>query len=163
MPERVCEVCGRAFTQVPGRPARRCPHHRRYGAEHQAARAAGIEQAYGTACCRCGRPLMRGQVIHLDHNDSGQGYRGWSHEHCNTAAGAAKGNAARAAAYRKANGLPVRASTASTPPARTVLPPVPLPPGPPRPDPSIRHSPDCRCGGAVFYPGPGPFWTSRCW
>jgi hypothetical protein len=110
MAVRTCEICGGTFVQNGGRPAKRCPAHRRYGAAHRAARQAGLAAAYGTACCRCGRPLQPGQAIHLDHADDGQGYRGWSHEHCNTSAGAAKSNRARAAAYRAlVNGQPPKA------------------------------------------------------
>jgi hypothetical protein len=110
VPQRICEVCGAGFHQGPGRPARYCPAHRgRYGAPHQAARAAGIEQAYDTPCCRCGRLMRRGQAIHLDHTDSGTGYRGFAHASCNTSAGASRGNKMRAAAYRaQVNGQPVK-------------------------------------------------------
>jgi hypothetical protein len=40
-----------------------------YSAKHQQLRKALLPQAYGTACCRCGRPLLPGQEIHLDHDD----------------------------------------------------------------------------------------------
>ena len=98
MPIRTCEVCGGQFTQGRGRPARRCPEHQRYGGQHQTIRAAGIDAAFGTPCTRCGKPLMLGQEVHLDHRDSGPGYRGFSHASCNMRAGAVKGNKMRARA-----------------------------------------------------------------
>jgi hypothetical protein len=154
MPERVCETCGAGFFQGPGRPARYCPRHRRYGAAHQAARAAGIGAAYDSPCCRCGKPLQPGEPVHLDHHDDGQGYRGWSHESCNTSAGAARGNRLRAAAYRaRVNGPRPAVSMPAAPAAPAAEPPDSLP----------RHSPDCSCGGTVTWPGPVGLWTSRCW
>lgn len=36
-----------------------------------------------------------GQKLHLDHDDDGPGYRGFSHEKCNLSAGGRKGNAAK--------------------------------------------------------------------
>ena len=63
----------------------------RYGGEHQALRRAGLPLAYGKLCVRCGRPMLPGQPIDLDHRDDGVGYRGWSHSHCNRSAGARLG------------------------------------------------------------------------
>ncbi len=145
MPRRVCERCGRSFAQGAGRPAKRCPECRpgggRYGGEHRKLAAATKGQAWGRSCTRCGWPLVPGQEIHLDHADGGgpADYRGWSHAHCNTSAAASKG---------RVNGTPARAAAAG--PAR---PSGPLP----------RHAADCACGGAVTWPGPRGFWTSRCW
>ena len=57
--------------------------------------------AYGKPCSRCGRPMLAGQRLHLDHADDGKGYIGghpansFSHEHCNTRAGQMKGEALR--------------------------------------------------------------------
>jgi hypothetical protein len=158
MPVRRCEVCGRSFVQGRGRPSRFCPAHRqgggKYGGAHKKLRAATEAQAWGTACVRCGRVMLAGEQLHLDHRDGGGpgDYRGWAHAHCNTSAGAAKGN------RQRVNGRPMVWSPPPLPAA-----PAPPPPLPAGPDPSIRHSPDCRCGGAVFYPGPGKWWTSRCW
>lgn len=147
MPVLRCEACGRGFVQATGRPAKRCadcrgPAAQRYGSAHKRLRAAGIEAAYGTPCTRCGRPLEYGQELHLDHADGGGpgDYRGFSHASCNVGAG-----------NRHRNGRPVKPARQ---PEQVVL---------PRPDPSIRHGRDCACGGAVCYPGPGVFWTSRCW
>jgi hypothetical protein len=159
VPVKRCEVCGMGFTQGRGRPSRRCPAHRRgggkYGGAHKQLRAATAGQAYYTPCVRCGRVMLPGQELHLDHLDGGGpgDYRGWAHAHCNMSAGASKANRMRGAV----NGRPM----AWSPPA--VVPLAVAPPLPAGPDPSIRHSVDCSCGGAVFYPGPGSWWTSRCW
>ncbi len=146
MPRRTCETCGRSFAQGRGRPARFCPEHRdgggKYGGEHRKLAAATKDSAWGTPCVRCGWPMLPGQEIHLDHLD-GAGpdvYRGWAHARCNTSAGASKGNRMRG----RVNGTPVTNTPAVTGP-------VP------------RHPPECACGGRVTYPGPGRFWTSRCW
>jgi len=136
-----------SFSQGRGRPARWCPKHRngagKYGVDHRKLRAATIGQAWGQACSRCGRVLEWGQEIQLDHLDgAGPGvYRGWSHAHCNQAAGARKINRMRAAM----NGRTVR------PAARSALPPALAPVTGPNPD--IEHRPGCGCG---------EMWTSRC-
>ncbi len=143
MPVRYCEACGRSFAQGRGRPARWCPEHRegggKYGGGHRKLAAATKDQAWGTPCTRCGRELVPGQEIHLDHLDGGgpADYRGWAHAHCNTSAGAAKGN------RQRVNGTP-----AANAPAVTAV--------------AIRHPADCRCGGSAARQ-PGRFWTSRCW
>jgi len=66
-----------------------------YGGEHQAIRRATLPYAYGQPCARCGRPLLPGQPLDLDHHDDRTGYLGYSHQTCNRAAGARKGNALR--------------------------------------------------------------------
>ena len=51
-----------------------------------------------TPCWRCGKPIttLRTKDIHLGHDDNNPAiWRGLEHAHCNTSAGAAKGNAAR--------------------------------------------------------------------
>lgn len=68
---------------------------RGYGTEHQRIRNATLASAYGTACARCGQVMVEGQALDLDHNDTRDGYRGFSHRGCNRAAGARKGNANR--------------------------------------------------------------------
>jgi hypothetical protein len=152
MPVRACETCGRTFTQGQGRPARFCPEHRdgggKYGGEHRKLAAATKDSAWGTPCVRCGRPMLPGQEIHLDHLDGGGpgDYRGWAHAHCNTSAGASKGNRMRGQLNGRAAGLARAAPLAG-----------------PDPAPDIRHPPECTCRGTVTYPGPGGFWTSRCW
>src|SRR5829696_2339513 len=73
----------------------------RYGGEHQALRRAGLPLAYGQRCVRCGRPMLPGQPLDLDHRDDGNGYAGWSHAHCNRSAGARMGNARRNRARRE--------------------------------------------------------------
>lgn len=66
---------------------------RGYGAAHRKLRAALLPQAYGTPCSRCGRPMLKGQALHLDHNDARTGYAGFSHARCNVRAGARKARA----------------------------------------------------------------------
>ena len=157
MPIKTCEVCGAGFSQGRGRPSKRCPKHRdgggKYGGEHRKLRETTKEAAWGGPCVRCGRALVRGQEIHLDHDDNGgpADYRGWAHAHCNTSAGAAKGNRMRGQVNgHQAPGGPSAAST-------TPVPARPMPePG------SIRHPASCRCGGSVTW-WPGRWWTSRCW
>lgn len=68
---------------------------RGYGTEHQRLRSATLASAYGTACARCGQIMIEGQALDLDHTDTRDGYRGFSHRRCNRAAGARKGNANR--------------------------------------------------------------------
>ncbi|WP_347351734.1 hypothetical protein [Intrasporangium sp.] len=57
-----------------------------------------LPEAYGTPCVRCGRPMLPGQRLDLDHVDgAGPGdYRGFAHAHCNRSAGASRGNRQRA-------------------------------------------------------------------
>jgi hypothetical protein len=125
MPVKYCGTCGRSFSQGRGRPSRFCPEHRdgggRYGGVHRKLGAATKDQAWGTPCTRCGRPMLPGQEIHLDHDDNGDParYRGWSHSACNIAAG----NRNR----QRVNGI----SRPAAPPGR---------------NPDIPHRPDCRCG-----------------
>jgi hypothetical protein len=59
----------------------------RYQGAHRAIRRAGLPYAYGTPCCRCGKPMVWPQRLELDHNDDGVGYRGWAHAWCNRSAG----------------------------------------------------------------------------
>jgi hypothetical protein len=88
---------------------------------HQRVRAATISQAIGRLCVRCGRVLLEGQAVQLDHADDGSGeYLGYSHRSCNASAGASRGNAMRAAAYRASKGLP---SVRNGPVATTTRPP----------------------------------------
>jgi predicted nucleic acid-binding Zn-ribbon protein len=147
MPVRVCETCGKSFSQGRGRPARWCPEHRngggKYGGEHAKLRAATVGQAWGTACTRCGRVLEWGQAIQLDHVDGGgpSDYRGYSHASCNQAAGARKVNRMRAAV----NGYRPTARPAAPDASRALV--------PEGPNPEIEHGPDCKC----------QIWTSRCW
>lgn len=70
----------------------------RYAGQHQSIRRHTREAAYGTPCVRCGRLMLDGQDLDLDHEDDGDGYRGWAHSRCNRRAGGQLG-----AARRKAN------------------------------------------------------------
>lgn len=150
MPIKSCEVCGAGFAQGRGRPSKRCPKHRdgggKYNGEHRKLRETTKAAAYGRPCSRCRRPMLPGQELQLDHLDGGgpADYLGWSHATCNLSAGAAKGNRMRAPGGPSAARPPV-----------VVIPPRPVPG-------SIRHRPDCACGGRVTWE-PGEWWTSRCW
>jgi DNA-directed RNA polymerase subunit RPC12/RpoP len=95
MPHLTCEDCGNSFFQSIGRPAKRCPDCRpagslKYGTEHQRLREATVFAAYGTPCVRCGKEMKPGQKLNLDHSDDGTVYLGYSHQRCNSQAGAAK-------------------------------------------------------------------------
>jgi hypothetical protein len=60
--------------------------------------------------------MLAGQPLDLDHRDDGDGWA-WSHSSCNRAAGAAKINRARAAAYRQQRSLPEPTRRPSAPSA----------------------------------------------
>ena len=66
---------------------------RGYGYDHQRTRKALLPQAYGTPCVRCGYTMERGQVLHLDHTNTRDGYLGFAHAKCNTRAAARKARA----------------------------------------------------------------------
>lgn len=87
----ICRSCGAQIGRPgPGRPRKLCDECRggRYGGVHQTKRAREIESAYGTPCARCGKPMERGQELHLDHRDGGgpSDYIGFSHAKCNLSA-----------------------------------------------------------------------------
>ena len=67
----------------------------RYGRDHRAIRRRLLEGAVGTACVRCGGPILPTDKVDLDHRDDGPGYLGMAHAACNRAAGARKGNRLR--------------------------------------------------------------------
>jgi hypothetical protein len=46
-----------------------------------------LPYAYGKPCPRCGRPMLAGQALDLDHTDDRAGYLGISHAGCNRRAG----------------------------------------------------------------------------
>ena len=64
-----------------------------WGNQHQKLRKRLLPQAYGQPCTRCGRPMLPGQKLHLDHNDSRTGWLGFSHAACNLRAAAKKARA----------------------------------------------------------------------
>jgi hypothetical protein len=70
-----------------------------WGNQHQKLRAALLPQAYGTPCVRCGKLMLPGQDLHLDHNDTRTGWLGFSHAACNLRAAARKARAIQL--YRK--------------------------------------------------------------
>jgi hypothetical protein len=64
----------------------------KYRWRHQKIREALLPQAWGQVCHLCGRPMLRGQLLDLDHDVTGQGYRGMAHRSCNRRDGAIRGN-----------------------------------------------------------------------
>jgi hypothetical protein len=58
-----------------------------YQGAHRAVRRAVLPHAYGQLCHFCGRPMLPGQALDLDHRPDGRGYRGMSHSRCNRADG----------------------------------------------------------------------------
>jgi hypothetical protein len=76
--------------------------------QHRRKVAAEREQQYGKPCVRCGLPMLKGQVIQLDHTDDRTGYLGWSHQRCNVAA-----SNRRRAELRRAQGFVPRRRDAS--------------------------------------------------
>lgn len=79
---------------------------RRYAGPHQTVRKHTKQAAYGSPCCRCGRPMLEGQELDLDHTDDGAGYRGWAHATCNRSAGGRLGATRRVANQRRRRVLP---------------------------------------------------------
>lgn len=72
------------------------------GHPHQRLRARLLPQAYGHPCPYCGRPMLEGQDLDLDHplpralgGKPGEGRM--AHRHCNRSRGSKLGNALRAA------------------------------------------------------------------
>lgn len=82
----------------------------KYAGQHRAIRRAMLPYAVGSKCTRCLRVILPGQVVHLDHEDDGVGYRGWSHKRCNESAGGKLG-AARKRAARNATREKVKRMT----------------------------------------------------
>lgn len=68
---------------------------RGYGREHQELRARLLPHAYGQPCTRCGREMVEGQALDLDHTDDRTGYAGFAHAFCNRQAGGRRGRAAQ--------------------------------------------------------------------
>ncbi len=66
---------------------------RGYGAAHQRARRELLPYAWGKPCTRCGQPLVRGDLVDLDHSEDRTHYLGFAHRTCNRSAGAQKRNA----------------------------------------------------------------------
>ena len=77
---------------------------RGYGYQFQKLRKALLPSAYGTPCVRCGEIMLRGQKLHLDHDDNDRSIiRGFSHSDCNIRAAARKARAIQTAAKRRGN------------------------------------------------------------
>lgn len=68
-----------------------------YGVDHQRRREELLPDAYGQPCPRCGKPMLRGQDLHLGHsedlatNPQAVGDR-IEHAHCNVKAGGELGS-----------------------------------------------------------------------
>ena len=60
----------------------------RYGYTHQRIRKALLPFAYGRRCHFCGRLMLPGQPLDLDHTVDRSGYRGMTHSSCNRRDGA---------------------------------------------------------------------------
>ena len=60
----------------------------RYGYTHQRIRKALLPFAYGRRCHFCGRLMLPGQSLDLDHTVDQSGYRGITHATCNRRDGA---------------------------------------------------------------------------
>ena len=71
-----------------------------YGRRHRNIRAELLPHAWGKLCHFCGKPMMPGQALDLDHTDDRRSYRGMTHRSCNRADGARKVNSKRAAQRR---------------------------------------------------------------
>lgn len=77
---------------------------RGYGYAFQKLRKALLPSAYGTPCSRCGLPMLKGQELHLDHDDWDRTkIRGFSHRECNRRAAARKARAIQIAAKTRTN------------------------------------------------------------
>jgi hypothetical protein len=79
----------------------------RRGGDHQAVRRALLPGVAGTTCPRCGRQILPGQEVDLDHVDQpvvygGGGRRILAHRRCNRSAGGQLGNARKAASRNSA-------------------------------------------------------------
>jgi hypothetical protein len=77
-----------------------------YGTSHQELRKALLPQAYGKPCYRCGKPMLPGQELHLDHTDDRTGYGGFSHRACNLRAAARKARAIQLKRWRGGGTVP---------------------------------------------------------
>jgi hypothetical protein len=63
----------------------------RYGGRHQSTRRVLAADAAGRPCVLCGRPMLPGQPLDLDHAPDGSGYRGMAHATCNRVDGGRRG------------------------------------------------------------------------
>lgn len=67
--------------------ARGTAAERGYGKVHQDLRAELAPKAIGKICHFCGKPMLAGQPLALDHTEDRAGYRGMVHLTCNAADG----------------------------------------------------------------------------
>jgi hypothetical protein len=82
----------------------------KYAGKHQAMRRAGLPYAYGKACVRCGKPMLPGQPLDLDHRDDGNGWAGFAHSSCNRSAGATLGNVLQSKRKKKGRSMLTKCS-----------------------------------------------------
>ncbi len=66
------------------------------GWAHQQLRKNLLPKAYGKPCHHCGKPMLPGQALDLDHTRDRTSYRGMAHASCNRAEGAHITNTRRA-------------------------------------------------------------------
>jgi hypothetical protein len=65
----------------------------KYGHHHQKVRATLLPFAYGKPCIHCGRIMLPGEALALDHSVDGSFYRGIVHSTCNSREGGRRGAA----------------------------------------------------------------------
>lgn len=65
----------------------------RYGYHHRRLRKALLPGAYGQPCIHCGKTMLPGQALDLDHTADRTAYRGIVHASCNRREGGRRGNA----------------------------------------------------------------------
>ena len=59
-----------------------------YGYQHQQLRRRLLPGAVGSLCSRCGKVILRGDAVELDHKEGTvDSYRGFAHAACNRSAG----------------------------------------------------------------------------
>jgi hypothetical protein len=85
-----------------------------YRGAHRAIRRAVLPYAYGQLCHFCGRPMLPGQALDLDHRPDGRGYRGMSHSRCNRADGGRRAKLGRKNRRRIVMDLPAVAVACET-------------------------------------------------
>lgn len=68
---------------------------RKYGHRHRQIRKALIPFAIGQPCLHCGRVMLAGDQLDLDHRADGFGYRGIVHAECNRREGGRRGGRRR--------------------------------------------------------------------
>ncbi|MFA7267256.1 MAG: hypothetical protein WC054_13185 [Candidatus Nanopelagicales bacterium] len=78
----------------------------KYNGAHPKIRAALLASAIGQPCHFCGKPMLPGQRLDLDHTVDGSAYRGMAHMTCNRRDGGKRGRAAQLRSQRAAHADP---------------------------------------------------------